>query len=137
MSESNDTIFDCASQRNVRDGTSQGNTTEDIFLIPTQNAQLTLDSCLHDLFLDICGDGAAKGAATDGDDGLRAEFSALRMKQISQKSGHKNQTTFVGCDLKQVSYYFETHYDLMYVIRSPDKPIKKYLSLPQSIIHKN
>jgi hypothetical protein len=25
----------------------------------------------------------------------------------------------------------------MYVIRSPDKPIKKYLSLPQSIIHKN
>ena len=125
------------SESNVRDGTSQGNTTEDIFLIPTQNAQLTLDSCLHDLFLDICGDGAAKGAVTDGDDGLRAEFSALRMKQISQKSGHKNQTTFVGCDLKQVSYYFETHYDLMYVIRSPDKPIKKYLSLPQSIIHKN
>ena len=59
------------------------------------------------------------------------------MKQISQKNGHKNQTTFVGCDLKQVSYYFETHYDLMYVIRSPDTPIKKYLSLPQSIIHKN
>ena len=115
------------------DGMSQGNTTEDIFLIPTQNAQLTLDSCLHDLFLDICGD----DAATNGDRGLRAQFSALRMKQISQKSGHKNQTTFVGCDLKKVSYYFETHYDLMYVIRSPDKPIKKYLSLPQSIIHKN
>ena len=135
MSESNDTIFDDRKRsRNVRDGTSQGNTTEDIFLIPTQNAQLTLDSCLHDLFLDICG---IREADTDGDDGLRAEFSALRMKQISQKSGHKNQTTFVGCDLKQVSYYFETHYDLMYVIRSPDKPIKKYLSLPQSIIHKN
>tara|TARA_Y100001978_G_scaffold41271_1_gene36810 strand:- start:270 stop:677 length:408 start_codon:yes stop_codon:yes gene_type:complete len=125
------------------DGMSQGNTTEDIFLIPTQNAQLTLDSCLHDLFLDICGD----DAATNGDRDLRAQFSALRMKDISQKSGHKNQvmcythypkrTTFVGCDLKQVSYYFETHYDLMYVIRSPDKPIKKYLSLPQSIIHKN
>ena len=72
------------------DGISQGNTTEDIFLIPTQNAQLTLDSCLHDLFLDICGD----DAATNGDRGLRAQFSALRMKQISQKSGHKNQTTF-------------------------------------------
>ena len=115
------------------DGISQGNTTEDIFLIPTQNAQLTLDSCLHDLFLDICGD----DVATNGDRGLRAQFSALRMKQSSQKSGHKNQTTFVGCDLKQVSYYFETHYDLMYVIRSPDKPIKKYLSLAQSIIHKN
>jgi len=116
---------------------SDANTTEDIFLIPTQNAQLTLDNCLHNFFLDICGDRAAKGAVTDGGDGLRAEFSALRMKQISQKNGHKNQTTFVGCDLKQVSYYFETHYDLMYVIRSPDKPIKKYLSLPQSIIHKN
>ena len=77
------------------DGISQGNTTEDIFLIPTQNAQLTLDSCLHDLFLDICGD----DVATNGDRGLRAQFSALRMKQSSQKSGHKNQTTFVGCEV--------------------------------------
>ena len=67
---------------------------------------------------------------------------AYEASNIGKQGGYKqikmkNKTIFVGCDLKQVSYYFETHYDLMYVLRSSDKPVKKYLSLPQSIIHKN